>query len=141
MIEIGGEIFVSGRNENNDKWEIGVRFPDSNNSTLFSTIHVSDQAVATSGVYQNYYTIENVNYSHLIDPKTGYPIHHELVSATIIANECAKADAIATAVMIKGFKRGLNWINGLDGVEGLLISKKLDGEYLQERSNGFSFYE
>ena len=139
MVEIGGEIMVSGLNNFNSKWTIGVSEPEYIASELYTAIHITDAAVATSGSYNNYFTLENIDYSHILDPKTGYPIQHDLVSATIVAQDCATADAIATAVMVKGFDEGLRWINNLSNVECLLVKKTDTGEYLTGKSSGFNY--
>ena len=96
-------------------------------------------AVATSGSYNNYFTIDSTNYSHIIDPKIGFPIKHDLVSATVVANDCATADAIATAVMVKGFNLGLEWINTLPGIECLLVKENVLGSYIVGKSSGFNY--
>ena len=139
MVEIGGEILVSGVNNLNSKWTIGVSEPEYIASELYTAIHITDAAVATSGSYNNYFTLENIDYSHILDPKTGYPIQHDLVSATIVAQDCATADAIATAVMVKGFDEGLSWINNLPNVECLLVKKSDTSEYLAGKSSGFNY--
>lgn len=139
LIEIGGEMLVVGENKENKKWEVGIRFPNKTDFNLYSSIFLKNKAIATSGTYQNYFTIDSINYSHLINPKTGYPIQHELISATIIADDCVTADAIATAVMVKGFANGLNWINSMDNIEGLLIGINKEGDYFHEQSKGFKF--
>ena len=140
LIEIGGEILVSGGNmKGSQNWEIGIRTPDELNDSIYSIIKLSDQAIATSGTYQNYFTLNGVQYSHLINPETVYPVQHELVSATVIAPKCTDADAIATAVMVKGFDLGLDWINSLQSVEALLILKNKNGNYSVQKSEGFNF--
>ena len=140
LIEIGGEILVSGGNiKGSQNWEIGIRTPDNLNDSIYSIIKLSDQAIATSGTYQNYFTLNGIEYSHLINPETGYPIKHEIVSATVIAPKCTDADAIATAVMVKGFDLGLDWINSLQSVEALLIIKNKNGNYSVGKSEGFNF--
>ena len=139
MVEIGGEIVVSGLNKDNQPWKIGILHPDGLHLELYSKIEVSNKAVATSGIYQNYFTWEGNVYSHLINPITGYPIQHDLVSATIVAQDCATADAIATAVMVKGFDEGLRWINNLPNVECLLVKKSDTGEYFTGKSSGFNY--
>jgi thiamine biosynthesis lipoprotein len=138
MVEIGGEIVVSGLNKDNQLWKIGILNPDGLHSDLYSTIEVSNKAVATSGIYQNYFTLEGIDYSHLINPITGFPVNHDLISATIVADDCATADAVATAVMVKGFERGLKWINSLTGIECFLI-KEVDGGYYTGYSDGFNY--
>jgi len=95
--------------------------------------------VATSGSYNNYFTLENTNYSHIINPKIGYPIRHDLVSVTIVADDCATADAIATAVMVKGFNLGLEWIDTLPDIECLLVKENGSGGYITGKSSGFNY--
>ena len=139
MVEIGGEIRVSGLNNFNLGWSLGISSPEDSETGLYTTITVSDLSVATSGNYNNYFTLENTNYSHIINPKIGYPIRHDLVSATIVAEDCATADAIATAVMVKGFNMGLEWINSLPDIECLLIKKNDSGNYISGKSSGFNY--
>jgi len=139
MVEIGGEISVSGKNKYNNDWEIGILLPENLESQLFSTITITNLSVATSGTYNNYFTIDSVNYTHIIDPDTGYPIKHDLVSVTIVAEKCSFADAIATSVMVMGFNEGLHFINSLPNVECLLIQKSENGNYTSGKSDGFSY--
>ena len=139
MVEIGGEIMVSGLNNFNSKWIIAISAPENIASGFYTKINITDMAVATSGSYNNYFTLENINYSHIIDPKTGYPIKHDLVSATIVAPDCATADAIATGVMVKGFQEGLKWINSLSEIECLLVKTTDSGEYITGKSRGFNY--
>ena len=114
MIELGGEIYVSGYNNENQYWKIGIRNPDLDGNFILKSIQITNKAIATSGIYLNYFSLNDVEYSHLINPQTGYPIKHDLVSAIVIADDCTTADAIATALMIKGFSEGLQWINAVE---------------------------
>ena len=139
IVEIGGEIAVSGKNKHNENWEIGIPIPEYLQSELYMTIELSNQSVATSGSYNNYFNFEGVNYSHIIDPESGYPIKHDLVSATIVTQSCAFADAIATTVMVMGFNEGLNWVQTLPDVECLLIRRSEDGNYTTGKSDGFNY--
>jgi thiamine biosynthesis lipoprotein len=139
IVEIGGEIAVSGKNKHNENWEIGIPIPEYLQSELYMTIELSNQSVATSGSYNNYFNFEGVNYSHIIDPESGYPIKHDLVSATIVTQSCAFADAIATTVMVMGFNEGLNWVQTLPDVECLLIGRSEDGNYTTGKSDGFNY--
>ena len=106
LIEIGGEIVTSGNSEKRLPWKIGVKKPcddtlDVNQETQ-SVINVTDKAMATSGNYRNYRYVAGKKYAHTIDPRTGYPVQHSLLSATVLANDCATADAYATAFMVMG---------------------------------------
>ncbi|MBC8257055.1 MAG: FAD:protein FMN transferase [Candidatus Marinimicrobia bacterium] len=139
MVEIGGEIMVSGFNQYYEKWTIGIPVPENLNSKLYTQIEITNLAVATSGSYNNYFTLEDIDYSHILDPITGYPIKHDLVSATIVALDCATADAIATGVMVKGFDEGLKWVNTLPNVECLLVKITDTGKYIKGKSSGFSY--
>ena len=78
-----------------------------------------------------------MNYSHILNPNTGFPIKHDLVSATVIANNCAEADAIATAIIVKGFEDGLKWVETMKNVDCYLISQAVSGELKAGMSKGF----
>jgi len=139
IVEIGGEISVSGKNRDNKNWEIGIPIPEYLQSELYTTINLSNMSVATSGSYNNHFVFEDINYSHILDPETGYPIKHDLVSATIVTQSCSFADAIATTIMVMGFNEGLNWVQTLPNVECLLIRRSEDGNYIPGRSDGFNY--
>ena len=100
MIEIGGEVRASGKGEEKKDWIIGIQNPRSIDSNLFLEVPLSNKSLATSGNYRNYYDINGKRYSHIISPKTGYPIDNNILSVSIIARECMYADALATALMI-----------------------------------------
>ena len=106
MVEIGGEITTRGINPERVPWKIGVNKPNEdalNESHELQTIlNVTDKSMATSGNYRNFYVKEGKKYAHTIDPKTGYPVQHTLLSATVLADRCAKADAYATSFMVLG---------------------------------------
>ena len=109
MIEIGGEIVVSGMNEKHQLWKIGVNKPieDSTNmdTEIQTVLGITNKAMATSGNYRNFYYKGGKKFAHTIDPKTGYPVQHSLLSATVLANDCATADAYATAFMVMGIEK------------------------------------
>lgn len=108
MVEIGGEVVTRGNSEKRVPWRIGVNKPtdDSlNTSTELQTVlNVTDKAMATSGNYRNFYYKNGKKYAHTIDPKTGYPVQHNILSATVIADNCATADAYATSFMVLGME-------------------------------------
>ena len=105
-VEIGGEVAVCGLNPKNEHWRIGVNKPIDDSLSVVSEVYrvceLTDRAMATSGNYRNFYEQEGKRYSHTIDPKTGRPVQHTLLSATIIADNCMTADAWATACMVLG---------------------------------------
>ena len=109
MVEIGGEIIVSGTNPKGQPWHVGVNKPDedstSTNHELQTVLELTDVAMATSGNYRNFYVSGGRKYAHTIDPHTGYPVQHSILSATVLAPTCAEADAFATAFMVMGLEK------------------------------------
>ena len=109
MVEIGGEIVTSGVNESRLPWKIGVTKPVDDSLSvghdLQTVLNVTDKAMATSGNYRNFYYQGGKKFAHTIDPKTGYPVQHSILSATVLADDCAIADAYATSFMVMGMER------------------------------------
>jgi thiamine biosynthesis lipoprotein len=107
MVEIGGEVVTRGHNPHGQPWRIGVNKPveDPENVELQAVLQVDNAALATSGNYRNFYYKGGRKYAHTIDPRTGYPVQHELLSATVIAKQCAVADAYATSFMVLGLEK------------------------------------
>ena len=106
MVEIGGEIVTCGNSEKRVPWHIGVNKPTDDslntNQEIQTVLNVTDMAMATSGNYRNFYYKNGKKYAHTIDPKTGYPVQHSILSATVLAKNCATADAYATSFMVMG---------------------------------------
>ncbi len=106
MVEIGGEIVVNGNSEKLQPWRIGINKPTDDslniNQAIQDVVSVSNIAMATSGNYRNFYYKNGKKYAHTIDPKTGYPVQHNILSATVFADDCATADAYATSFMVLG---------------------------------------
>ena len=109
MVEIGGEIVTSGVNEKKQPWSVGVTKPtdDSLNISheLQTILNVTDKAMATSGNYRNFYYKDGKKFAHTVDPKTGNPVQHSILSATVLAKSCAMADAYATSFMVMGLEK------------------------------------
>ena len=106
LIEIGGELRLAGLNADGEDWRIGVEQPTLLHQGAVAAVQVTDAGVATSGDYRNYYEVDGVRFSHTINPATGRPITHALVSVTVIAASGALADAYATAINVKGPEQG-----------------------------------
>ena len=106
MVEIGGEIVTCGVNDQRMPWKIGVTKPTDDslsvNEELQTVLNVTNKAMATSGNYRNFYYKNGKKYAHTIDPKTGCPVQHNILSATVLADDCATADAYATSFMVMG---------------------------------------
>ena len=109
MVEIGGEVVTQGISPHRMPWRIGVTKPTddslSASGELQTVLNVTDCAMATSGNYRNFYYKGGRKYAHTIDPRTGYPVQHNILSATVLADRCAVADAYATSFMVLGLDR------------------------------------
>ena len=109
MVEIGGEVVTHGLSEKRLPWKIGVTKPTDDSlavdKELQTVLNVKNMAMATSGNYRNFYYKNGKKYAHTIDPATGYPVQHSILSATVLAAHCAEADAYATAFMVMGMQR------------------------------------
>ena len=140
MIEVGGELVLRGRNPEGIPWRIGVDdpLPPSGSDPLspmalaprppIARLSLTAGGVATSGDYRNVRRVDGRIVSHVIDPRTGYPIDHDLASATVLAPTCAEADGLATATMVLGPIEGLELLESLEGVEGYLLVRTQDPE-------------
>jgi FAD:protein FMN transferase len=132
LVEIGGEVRAKGKKAGKD-WRIGIDRPEDNNNTpgqnLEAIIRISDRSLATSGNYRKFYVENGIKYSHEIDPKTGYPAKNNLLSASIIAGDCATADGVATACMVMGKDRTIEFLNAHPEFEAYLIFADEDGNF------------
>jgi thiamine biosynthesis lipoprotein len=139
LVEIGGEVFASGYRKDGKLWRIGINRPqtDASFSDVYKVVDLHDKAFATSGDYRNFFVIDGRRYSHIIDPRTGYPVSNGVVSVTVIADTCTVADGLATAIMVMGADKGLDLINRVEATEGLIIIEKQDGSLVPYYSKGF----
>lgn len=139
LVEIGGEIFAAGHRQDNSRWRIGINRPRSDAAfdAVYKVVALGNQGFATSGDYRNFFEVDGVRYSHLIDPRTGYPVSNGVVSVSIVSDKCAMADGLATAAMVMGAQKGLEMIDRLDGVEGLIVVEQNNGTLVDYCSKGF----
>jgi len=140
MVEIGGDLYVSGRNADGSDWQIGIESPDARNRQAYRVAGVSDLGMATSGDYRNYFEQDGQRYSHIISPKTGRPVTHRTASVTVLAESAMLADAWATALLVHGTERGLEIANQLN-LAALFIDRHADtGEngFVTTSSNRFA---
>ena len=138
LVEIGGEMRLAGLKASNKPWKIAIEKPETKQRTIQRIISVGDNAVATSGDYRNYYEHDGVRYSHLINPTTGYPIKHNLVSVTVVHASSMTADGLATALNVMGKEKALELAETYD-IAVLLITKEKDGftEYTSSKFEQF----
>ncbi|OIN13797.1 FAD:protein FMN transferase [Oceanisphaera psychrotolerans] len=107
LVEIGGEVRLSGLNAHGQPWRIAVEKPETGSGSVQQVIAIGNSSVATSGDYRNYYELDGQRLSHTIDPQTGRPITHQLASVTVIHPSCMIADGLATALTVMGTERAL----------------------------------
>jgi thiamine biosynthesis lipoprotein len=139
VIEIGGEVLVSGYRKDGEKWKVGINRPEKNapGDQVYKVVHLTDKAFATSGDYRNYFEYQGKRFSHILDPRNGYPVANGIVSASIVADTCTIADGLATAMMVLGRKKGLELVNALDNTECLIVVRAHDGTLTDYYSKGF----
>jgi thiamine biosynthesis lipoprotein len=114
FVELGGEVIAKGDKGDHEFWKIGIDKPKEapvEEREVQAIIKLFNQALATSGNYRRYYEEEGQKYSHIIDPNTGYPAKNNLLSASVIANDCMTADAYATVFMVMGLQRSLQFLS------------------------------
>ncbi len=127
LVEIGGELRARGQRPEGGPWRLAVESPDPGQSRFVDALSISDAAVATSGDYRNYFEVDGRRYSHLVDPRTGFPVTHELVSVTVVNPSCMTADALATALIVMGLEAGLELAES-EGIAAHFVTR--DGEGL-----------
>jgi thiamine biosynthesis lipoprotein len=139
LVEIGGEVYAAGVRKDGKPWRIGINRPrkDAAVNEVYQVVELQNKAFATSGDYRIFFEVDGIRYSHVIDPKTGYPVSNGVVSVSIIAGNCTFADGLATAIMVMGHPRGLDLINRLEDVDGLIVVEKPNGALVDFYSRGF----
>lgn len=144
MVEIGGEVVTKGKNSKGGLWTIGISKPTDNPTTASNELHqiigITGKSMATSGNYRNYREENGRKIAHTIDPRTGYPVQHTLLSATVIADDCATADAHATAFMVMGLDKAMEYCNTDKSIDGYFIYSTQTGVLKTQMTEGFRKY-
>ena len=134
LVEIGGELKAKGINPKSKFWRVGVDKPIEDslaiNRELEAIIELKNMSLATSGNYRKFYYKDGIKYSHTINPQTGYPVNHNLLSVTVLTNECIYADAWATAFMVMGFEKTIDYVKTNNSIGVYLIADDLKGGYI-----------
>lgn len=143
LVDIGGEVVAHGVNGKGENWHIGITKPNLNNEgaqeDLQEILAVNDIAMATSGNYRNYYYEDGERRSHTIDPRTGYPVQHSLLSATVVSSTCMRADALATSCMVLGAEKALDMIARTGDAACYLIVAEKDSLIVLTSPNWLDF--
>jgi thiamine biosynthesis lipoprotein len=140
LVEVGGEVYAAGVRADGKNWRVGINRPqkDAAFNEVYKAVSITDRAFATSGDYRNFFEIDGVRYSHVIDPRTGYPVSNGVVSVSILADNCTMADGLATAIMVMGAEKGIQLVNRLPKVECLIVVETSDGRLIDYYSSGFA---
>lgn len=142
MIEVGGEVRARGKNSKKNYWKIGVDKPSDeidSEDRFQMIVELRNKSLATSGNYRKYWVDSEtgMKYAHTIDPKSGFPARNQLLSVSIISNECIDADAYATTCMVMGLSAATAYIDGKEGVEAYFISTDENGDWKVNFTKGF----
>ena len=144
MVDIGGEVMVRGHNPSQTPWRIGINKPDDDslsvNQDLQTVLSVSNVGIATSGNYRNFYYRDGKKYAHTIEPRTGYPVQHSILSATVVARDCMSADAYATSFMVMGLQEAEQFVAQHPDINVYFIYADDQGQYQTYFSQGMKAY-
>lgn len=144
MVEIGGEIRAMGKNEKEKIWRVGIDKPiddpSASNRIIQDVVEMKNGAMATSGNYRNFYIKDGKKYSHTIDPRTGYPVQHSILSVSVIAPNCMEADAYATSFMVLDMEETKHIVANNPKIEVYIIYSENDSIKIW-KSKGFQTLE
>lgn len=138
MVEIGGEIRLKGVNQSEEAWRIAIEKPSTTERAIQEIIEPGDMAIATSGDYRNYFEKDGIRYSHIINPQSGKPIDHKVVSVTVLHPSSMTADGLSTGIMVLGEDAGLEIANEND--LAVMIIVKTEQGFEEIYSDAFKKY-
>lgn len=139
LIDVGGEVLAKGTKPGNINWKVGIEQPTENADDpreLNAVVNLRDKALATSGNYRRFFIKDGVKYSHTIDPKTGFPVNHRVLSVSVLANDCMTADAYATAFMVMGLDKTKLFLDQNPDMEAYIIYTDSTGKLVNWASKG-----
>jgi thiamine biosynthesis lipoprotein len=139
LVEIGGEVYAAGHRKDGLPWRVGINTPrkEASLDQVYKIVNLTNGAMATSGDYRNFFEIDQKRYSHVIDPRSGYPVANGVVSASVLAAGCTFADGLATALIVMKPDRGIELVNRLEGVDCLIVVMQADGTLINHFSKTF----
>lgn len=144
MVDIGGEVVVKGKNPKDRLWRIGINKPIDDSLSvrqdIQTVLELTDLGMATSGNYRNFYYKDGKKYAHTIDPRTGYPVQHNILSSTVIAEDCMTADALATAFMVMGLEEAEKFCKANPKIDAYFIYSGENGEFKTYYTDGMKKY-
>lgn len=123
MINLGGNLYILGNKPNGNQWKIGIQDPNGGNNDTVGNMLVNDKSIVTSGTYQRFLEVDGKLYHHILNPETGYPYENDLLSVTILSNTSMDGDALSTSTFALGREKGLEFVNSLENIEAIFITK------------------
>lgn len=123
IIDLGGNVFTHGKKVTGDDWKVGIQNPFTERGGIVGTITTSNKSVVTSGIYERYIEQDGIKYHHILNPFTGYPYDNEIAGITIVSDKSVDGDALSTSVFAMGVDKGMNFVNTLDGIDAIFITK------------------
>ncbi|MEC6747915.1 FAD:protein FMN transferase [Marinilactibacillus sp. XAAS-LB27] len=125
IIDLGGNLFVMGNSPSDEQteWQVGIQDPFEDRGTILGSLPASDESIVTSGVYERFLEVDGKQYAHLMNPETGYPFDNELAGVSVVTKESIDGDGLSTSLFSKGLDEGLNFVNQLDGVDAIFVTK------------------
>ncbi len=139
LVDIGGDVRVSGRNSEGDPWRVGLNRPERGQDwgEVLLVLRPGRMAVLTSGDYRQFFEHDGQFFSHILDPRTGHPLDNNVSSVTVLAQTAVLADALSTGLMVLGVEKGLELVESLPGMEALFLTRGDEGAVAEVRSSGF----
>ncbi|MCR2820125.1 FAD:protein FMN transferase [Lederbergia panacisoli] len=122
IVDLGGNIYVIGKNPSGKDWTVGIQDPFSPRGEIVGKISASNISIVTSGIYERFLEVDEIKYHHLLNPQDGYPFNNDVAGVSIISDQSIDGDALSTVVFSKGIKDGMEFIEGIKGVEAIFIS-------------------
>lgn len=122
IINLGGNVLTVGSKPNADSWVIGVRDPDESQTSPLGIMHLNDNSIVTSGVYERFFIEDGIRYHHILNPDTGYPERNGLQSITIVSKHSVQGDGLSTMLFMKGLKEGYAYAQAHDGIDAIFVT-------------------
>jgi len=123
IINLGGNVFALGKKPNGSDWRIGIQNPYTERGGIIGTVTTNNKSIVTSGIYERYIEENGIKYHHILSPKTGYPYENEIAGITIVSDKSIDGDALSTSVFAMGVEDGMKFVNSIDGIDAIFITK------------------
>ncbi|MGL4344346.1 MAG: FAD:protein FMN transferase [Cellulosilyticaceae bacterium] len=123
LVDLGGNVYTLGTKVDGSPWKVGIQDPFNPRGQIIGYVPISNQSAVTSGIYERFLESNGQKYHHILNPDTGYPFDNEIAGVSIISNTSMDGDALSTAVFSLGIQEGLDFVNSLEGIDAIFISK------------------